>query len=188
DVLTLEALVLPQQLQVLRLLVQRARQRTAEAGEVRAALDRVDVVGEGEDRLLVGVVPLHRDLDLALVAVALEVDEPLVDRLLRLVDVGDEIADAALVVVLDGLTIGALVDEPDPQALRQEGGFPQSLPPARSFVRTTVSAGSFWSAITSTGMPEPQSRTVIAWSGWRVTSIRSFRPASASSTELSTTS
>ena len=45
-----------------------------------------------------------------------------------------------------------------------------------------------WSGMTSTGMPEPQSRTVTELSGCRRTSTRSFRPASASSTELSTTS
>ena len=44
--------------------VQRPGQRRAEAGEVGAALVGVDVVGEAEDRLLVGGVPLHRDLDL----------------------------------------------------------------------------------------------------------------------------
>ena len=47
-----------------RVRVQRPGQRRAEAREVRAALVRVDVVGEGEDRLLVAGVPLHRDLDL----------------------------------------------------------------------------------------------------------------------------
>src|SRR5204863_6196033 len=35
---------------------------------------------------------------------------------------------------------------------------------------------------------EPLSATVTEWSGWRVTSTRSARSASASSTELSTTS
>ena len=43
--------------------VQGPRQRRAEAGEVRAALVGVDVVGEREQRLLVAGVPLHRDLD-----------------------------------------------------------------------------------------------------------------------------
>ena len=46
--------------------VQGPGQRRAEARQVRAALVGVDVVGEGEDRLLVGGVPLQRDLDLAL--------------------------------------------------------------------------------------------------------------------------
>ena len=83
-----------------RVLVERARQRRAEARQVRAALVRVDVVGEREDRLLVGGVPLHRDLDGALVALALEVDDLLADRLLVLVEVADEVLDAALVVEL----------------------------------------------------------------------------------------
>ena len=69
--------------------VQRARQRRAEARQVRAALVRVDVVGEREDRLDVRGVPLHRDLDRPplLVGLALEVDDVLVDRVLRGVDV-----------------------------------------------------------------------------------------------------
>jgi hypothetical protein len=54
-------------------------------------------------------------------------------------------------------------------------------------VRTVVSA-ELPSGIASTGMPLPASRTVIELSGWIVTSIRSLRPASASSTALSTTS
>ena len=43
--------------------VDRARQRGAEADQVRAALDRVDVVRERVDALVVGVVVLERDLD-----------------------------------------------------------------------------------------------------------------------------
>ena len=43
--------------------VDRPRQRRAEAGQVRAAFVRVDVVGEGVDRFGVAVVPLQRDLD-----------------------------------------------------------------------------------------------------------------------------
>src|SRR5947208_16017707 len=94
---------------------------------MRASLDGVDVVGEGEDRLLVGGVPLHRHLDGTLLGVSLEVDESLVDRILRLVDVGDEVADAVLVVELDGLSVRALVDELDVQTLREERGLPQPL-------------------------------------------------------------
>ena len=79
-------------------LLMHAGERRAEAAQVRAALVRVDVVGEREDRLLVGGVPLHRDLDRALVGLALEGDHLAVDRLLVLVEVGDEVGDAALVV------------------------------------------------------------------------------------------
>ena len=127
DVLAVEALLLLQELELAGLRVQRAGQRAAEAGEVRAALDRVDVVGEGEDGLLVRGVPLHRHFDGALVGVALEIDDVLVDRVLRLVDVRDEVADAALVVELDGLAVRALVDELDVEALGEERGLAQAL-------------------------------------------------------------
>ena len=76
-VLAGEVVVLLLELALLaRVAVERARQRRAEARQVRAALVRVDVVGEGEDRLLVGGVPLHRDLDGALgLVLLLEVDD-----------------------------------------------------------------------------------------------------------------
>ena len=45
-----------------------ARQRGAEAGEMRTAVDGVDVVGEAEDGFGVAVVVLQRDLDFDLVA------------------------------------------------------------------------------------------------------------------------
>ncbi len=65
DVLALEVvLLLLQQALVARVAVERAGQGRAEAREVRAALGRVDVVREREDRLDVRGVPLHRDLEL----------------------------------------------------------------------------------------------------------------------------
>ena len=101
DVLALEVLVLLlEDARVARVVVDRARQRRAEARQVRAALVRVDVVGEREDGLLVGAVPLHRDLDRALVALAREEDDLLLERVLVLVEVADEVLDAALVVEL----------------------------------------------------------------------------------------
>ena len=110
-----------------RVAVERARQRAAEAREVRAALVGVDVVGEREDGLLVGAVPLHRDLDGALVGLALEEDDLLVDRLLVLVEVADEVLDAALVVELGPVAARALVGQRDPQAAREEGRLAQAL-------------------------------------------------------------
>src|SRR2546422_8985072 len=126
-VLTLELLVLFQELHVLRLTVERARERASEPGKVRPSLDGVDVVGEGEDGLLVGVVPLHRHFDCALLTLTLEVDDVPVDRVLLAVDVCDEILDAALVVELDGLALGALVHELDVESPGEERGLPQSL-------------------------------------------------------------
>ena len=61
-----------------RPVVEGAGERGAEAGDVRAAVDRVDVVGEGEHVLGKAVVVLEGDLD------ARAVDEPLdVDRAWR---------------------------------------------------------------------------------------------------------
>ncbi len=87
---------------------------------------RVDVVGEREDGLLVAVVPLHRHLDLALVGGALEVDDVLVRDVLGLVDVRDEVLDAALVMELDRLAVDTLVDERDAEALGQKRGLAQT--------------------------------------------------------------
>ena len=61
--------------------VDRARQRRLEAGEVRAAFVRVDVVDEGEDVLVVAVVVLQRELDADAVALGLDVHDLGVQRL-----------------------------------------------------------------------------------------------------------
>src|SRR5688572_2012920 len=120
-----------------RVAVDGAGERRAEAGQVRAALVRVDVVGEGEERLLVGVVPLERDLDLADLARVLDVDDLLVQRLARAlaVQVLDEVDDAA--VVLEGglEALGAaLVAEADLQALREERHLAETLLESRAVV------------------------------------------------------
>jgi hypothetical protein len=83
---------------------------------------RVDVVGERVDRLDVGVVPLHRHLDAALVVlgVGLEVDDVLVNRVLGRVHMRDEVLDPVLVVELVRDLTLALVGEEDPQAAGQE--------------------------------------------------------------------
>ena len=87
----------------------------------------VDVVGEREDRLLVRGVPLHRHLDGPLLALGLEVDDFPADRVLVLVEVGDEVPDAALVVELDAPALAALVGQRDLQPLGEVGGLAQSL-------------------------------------------------------------
>src|SRR5207248_8959092 len=107
-------------------LVDRTGERAVEAGEMRAAFVRVDVVREGVDSVLVGTVPLHRDLDRPLLTLALEVRDVLVDRVLRRVHVRDEVADPALVVELDSLPAGALVDEDDAQPPGQERGLAET--------------------------------------------------------------
>ena len=106
--------------------IDRARQRGAEAGEVRAALVRVDVVREGVDGFGVAVVPLQRDLHVDAVAVALHVDRLLVDGALVLVQVLDERDDAAVVLELVALRF-ALVVERDENARVQERQLAETL-------------------------------------------------------------
>ena len=127
-VLSLEVLLLfLQEAFVAGVLVQRACEGTLEPREVRAALVRVDVVGEREDRLDVRRVPLHRDLDRTFLGLVLEVDDALVDRLLGLVDVGDEVTDPAVVLELVAFALGALVDEDDLETAGQECRLAQAL-------------------------------------------------------------
>ncbi len=102
-------------------------ERRAEAAQVRATLVGVDVVGKGEHRLLVGGVPLHRDLDRALVGLSLEGDDLAVDRLFVLIEVGDEVGDAALVVERGPGALATLVDDRDAQVPGQEGRLAQTL-------------------------------------------------------------
>ncbi len=92
-----------------------------------ATLGRVDVVREREDGFDVRGVPLHGHLDLAVVGVALEENDVLVDGVLRVVDVRDEVADAALVVELLGLAPCPLVAQDDPQAAREKRGLAEPL-------------------------------------------------------------
>ncbi len=108
-------------------LVQRAGQRGAKAGEMGAAVNGVDVVGVGEHRLLVGAVPLHGHLDCALRALAGEVDDLLVDGLLVAVEVSDEVDDAAVVLKLRPMTGPPLIDQHDPQPPGKEGGVAHAL-------------------------------------------------------------
>ncbi len=108
-------------------LVQRAGERRAEAAHVRTALAGVDVVRERVNRLLVGGVPLHRDLRRALVALAGEEDDLAVNGVLVFVQIGDEVLDAALVAERRGVTLGALVDDRDLQAAGQERGLAEAL-------------------------------------------------------------
>ena len=111
-----------------RIAVDRRGERRPEAFLVGAALMGVDGVGEGRDRVVVARVPLHRDLDVRGVALALEIDDRGVDRLLAGVEVRDEVADAALVVVGvgDGRVL-ALVGERDGQAGAEERHLPHAL-------------------------------------------------------------
>ncbi len=120
-------LLLLEEVLLARVVVDRAREGGAEARQMSAALRRVDVVGEREDGLVVGRVPLHGDLDLAVVGLVLEEDDAAVDRVLVAVDVGDEVLDAAGILERRRLAVGALVVEHDAQVLGEEGGLAQAL-------------------------------------------------------------
>jgi len=106
--------------------VDRSRQRRPEARQVRPAFMRVDVVGEGIDRLGVAVIPLQRDFYVNAVALALHVNRLLVDGCLVLVQVLDERDDAAVVLELMALGL-TLVVQRDENAGVQERELAQPL-------------------------------------------------------------
>src|SRR5690606_8676752 len=116
--------VLLEQAVLLRVVVQRTRERGLEAGQVRAALVRVDVVDEGERVFVVALVVLDRDLDLGLVPLRLDVDRLRVERLPRAAEEGDELLDPAFVAIDLAMRLFALRDafigERDLEALVQE--------------------------------------------------------------------
>ena len=91
----------------------------AEAGQMRAAFVRVDVVREGEHQLRVAVVPLQRDLGVDAVLVALHEDRLLVDDRLVLVQVLDERDDAAFVLELVALPVALVVDGDEDAAVQE---------------------------------------------------------------------
>ena len=95
---------------------------------VHTALGGGDVVRERVDALVEPGVPLHRDLDLARLGLLLERDDALEERILRGVEVLDEVDEAARVLVrLLELRVGALVGETDLETLVEEGHLAQPL-------------------------------------------------------------
>ena len=123
DVLTLEVLLLLlEQVPRAGIAVDHVGQGLREPLDVHAALNGRDAVGEGVDRLVVARVPLQRDLDLLPLFGLFEGRHLAEERLLRRVEVLDEVDDAA--VVLERRLrhrVGALVDEADLEAFVQEG-------------------------------------------------------------------
>ena len=114
-------------------IVDGAGQGRAESGKMRAAVDGVDVVGEAEHRLGIGVVVLQSDLHVHAVAVVFHVDGLVVQHLLAAIEMLDELGDAAVVLELGvlglaGLRIGgALIGQRDQQSLVEECEFAQAL-------------------------------------------------------------
>ena len=106
--------------------IQRAGQGGTETRQMRAAVALGNVVGEAEDVLLVGVIPLHGHFHGdAVFPVELEV-EYLIERGLAPVEVGDEGTETAF-VLKDILVAGALVLQVDAHAGVQEAQLAQPL-------------------------------------------------------------
>ena len=102
--------------------VEHARERGLEAGLVHTALGGVDVVGKGENVFLIAVVILQGDLGVGIAPGAAHVNDAGVQRVLGLIEEGDELADAALVAHLVALLLPlAQVDGADAQARVEEG-------------------------------------------------------------------
>ena len=105
-----------------------ARQRAAEAGQMRAAVALRNVVGETEHALVIAVVPPQRAFDRDAVAIGFDHDRLRNERGLVAVEIFDEGLDAALVdqlfAVLDGV---AHVGEHDLDAGIEEGELAQPV-------------------------------------------------------------
>ncbi len=110
-----------------------AREGAAEAAEVRAAIDGVDVVGEAEDRLGVAIVVLQGDFNGEHAAVgqstfALKGDRLLMQYALAAVEVLNELGDTAAVMELVNLErVLTFVIQGNLQALVEKCQFPQPL-------------------------------------------------------------
>src|SRR5690606_17747411 len=104
-----------------------------EAGEVRATVTIEDVVRVAEDLLGVAVRPLQGEIDddarLALTGrkLAGERDHLFMNRLLRLAEQRDELADSTLVLVDLAARLATLVLEVDDEPRVQEGGLTQPI-------------------------------------------------------------
>ncbi len=134
----------------------------AEAGEVRASVDGVDVIGEAKDGFGVGVVVLQADLDMHLVFVGFHIDGLVVEGLLAAVQVLDEFDDAAVVLELGALGLaglgigGALVGERNGETAIQKGHLAQTL---RQGVEVIFGRGE-----NGTVGQEVDARTPLSWS------------------------
>src|SRR5277367_2859332 len=129
DVVTIDGdfvLLLLEHAERIGVVIDGARERGAEAGKVRAAVNRVDGVGEGENIFGVAVVVLQRDFDFDLVALAFDVDGRIVQHAFAFVEVLDEFGDAAGEAKF-GFLATALVVERDFQAFVQEGELAETL-------------------------------------------------------------
>ena len=106
--------------------VDRARQRGSEAGEVRAAIDGIYGVRKSKYIFTVGIVVLQRDFDLYRSALPFDINRRIMQRGFPAIQMLDELRDAARELEFRGL-FGTLIGERDQQALIQKGQFAQAL-------------------------------------------------------------
>src|SRR5579864_4707761 len=102
------------------------RERGAKTGKVRAAVNGVDRIGEGENIFGVAVVILQRDFHVDRVALALHIDGRIVEDLLAAIEVLDEFRDAPGETKL-GFFGAAFVLKRDRQPFVKESEFAQAL-------------------------------------------------------------
>src|SRR5712691_9962435 len=106
--------------------VDRARKRGAKTGEMRAAIDGVDGIGEGKNVFTVSVVVLERDFDFDVAALALHVDRRIMQRGFAAIQMFYEFRDPAREPEFRGL-FRALIGKRNLQALIQKSQLAQAL-------------------------------------------------------------
>src|SRR6266550_7814715 len=121
-VVALEGRVLSlDEIAILGVAVDGLRQRPPEAFDVHPTLGRGDAVRERMQTLVVAGVPLPRDLDLTFGAAVAEEADVLEQRLLRLVEMTDEVDDSAVEGEILGLLVArTLVGQRDRETAVQE--------------------------------------------------------------------
>ena len=113
---------------LVRILVDHARQRRTEPGQMRAAIALRNVVGEAQHVLVVAVVPPQRTLNGNAVLLGGDRDRLGQHGLLGTVEILHECGDAALIVQVDGLRLGmAVVSDGDEHTRVQKGELAQPV-------------------------------------------------------------
>ena len=106
-------------------MIEAAGQRGPEAGQVRAAVFLRDIIGKTEDVFLVGIVPLHGQLDAGMLFIRLNINHGLMQRGLVAVQMPDKGADTALVFKRVRLA-ATLIQQFDPNTGVQKGELAQA--------------------------------------------------------------
>src|SRR5579884_162728 len=120
------AVLLFEQAHLARVVIERAREGAAEAGDMHAAVDGVDAVGEGKFGGVPAIVILHGQFDFDAVHLAADADGPRLQASPVLVEVAHE-GDQAALEVEGGLAVAAFVAQGDGQAAIEIGHFAETL-------------------------------------------------------------